>query len=467
MNHKVISSENEDNRIKKRIGLITPYQGFNFGDGAIQDTILHNLKNLDASVECFGITLYPADTENRHGITSIPITGLVVRNYSEPELLFTPVLLPPQGSLNDNQTEKTINDVVELPLSTRQKFVERLRGIKNLPLLGNILRYAVFRLRDAKKIFVELREFTHAYKFARNLDLLVLAGGGQLDEAHGGSWGHPYVMFRWALISKLTQKPFAIVSTGSAKLESGLTRWFVKNTLRSAVYRSYRDVGTRNQLSHLKFTQNDPIVRDLALGLDPAPYLNTQTKNNSQRIIAVSPIYHSDPRYTTYDDFVEGIADFIQWLVERGDRVLLFRTTLIDRLVIRDIWRNLSLRFEDEIPDAVEEVEADCYQDLLKKIVVSDLVVASRLHSIILSHVLRKPTLAISWDRKVEAHMEDMEQTQYMIDIHSLNSTIIKSIFKELESDAEKIRDALHTHISSFQEDINIQYKYLLQLAAK
>ncbi|HED36467.1 MAG TPA: polysaccharide pyruvyl transferase family protein [Gammaproteobacteria bacterium] len=462
MNNKIYSSENEGKGVKKRIGLITPYQGFNFGDGAIQDAMIHGLNKIDSSVECYGITLYPADTEHRHGILSIPITGLVVKNYSEPEMLFTQKLLPPQRSLDENQARQIEE---EPPLTGWRKYVDMLRDVKNLPYLGSMLRFGVFRIRELQVVAVEVREIFHAYNFARNLDLLVLSGGGQLDEAHGGPWGHPYAIYRWSLIGRLTRTPFVVASNGSAIIRPGLTDWFLKKGLKSAVYRSYRDVGTRDQLSPWGFTKNDPIVRDLALGIDPAPYFSLEKKVNSQLVVAISPIYHSGPSYTTYDSFVEGISDLIQWLVERGDSVKLFRTTSIERLVLRDVWINLRQRFGEGINNKVKEIEAPCYQDLLKEIVVADLVVASRLHSIILSHVLNKPTLAISWDRKVEAHMKDLDQEQYMINIHSLNGNILKDKFEELERDSEKVKKSLESHISNFQSDLDQQYKTLLQIA--
>ena len=448
-----------------RIGLITPYQGSNLGDGAIQDAMLSNLRRIDPSIECLGITLYPADLVKRHGIVSIPITGLAVRHYSEPELLFAREFFPLKGSPEVPEAGTKTTDNAPLPPPSDTGLVEHLRSVKNLPFLGRVLRYLVFRLRDARKVLVEIRELARDYRFARNLALLVVSGGGQLDEAHGGPWGHPYSMFRWAMIGKLTRTPLAVVSVGSAKLESGLTRWFVKHTLRSALYRSYRDTGTRNQLSYLQFTRRDPIVRDLALGLDPKPYMRGPRDPRSQRVIAVSPIYHTDPAYTTYADFVTGVTDFIQWLIERGDRVLLFRTTSIERLVLQDIWTNLRARFLDRLPGQVEEVMATCYQDVLKQIAVADLVLASRLHSIILAHVLRKPTLAISWDRKVKAHMEDLNQAQYMIDIQSADADAIKTTFRVLERDAETIRTALQQRITELQKDLNKQYDTLLRLA--
>jgi polysaccharide pyruvyl transferase WcaK-like protein len=462
MSDKTNSSASKINTRKKRIGLITPYKGFNLGDGAIQDEIIHKLKGIDHEVECFGITLYPIDTEHRHGITSFPATGLIVQNYSETELLFAKKLLPPHKSLNDDEVAESKGDHDDGDIkSPALSLLEGLRNVKNIPLIGQMLRYIVFRLRDIKKILIEFREIVHAIKFVLNLDLLVISGGGQLDEADGGRWGHPYVMFRWAIISKLTRTPFAVVSVGSGRLNTGLTRWFVQQTLGSAIFRSYRDRGTRDQLSYLAFTKDDPIVRDLALGMDPAPYCPEHTGPGSQRCVAINPIYQN---MSHYGDFVECICDFIQWLIERGDRVQLFRTTSIERLVIRDIWRELKKRYGNDTPDQIEEIQTSGYHDMMKQIVVADLIVASRLHAVILSHVINKPVLAISWDRKVTAHMEDMEQTRYMIDIDSINSAVLKSVFEDMEKDSDDIRMTLHNRIKSFQPELAEQYKQLLQI---
>jgi polysaccharide pyruvyl transferase WcaK-like protein len=452
--------------ITKKIGLITPYQGFNYGDGAIQDTMISNLKELDPDVECFGITLYPLDTQTRHGIKSIPITGLIVKEYSESELLFARELLPPHKNLNDadelQEPDKT--DTPETQhTSYIQRLIEPLRSIKNIPLIGNLIRQIVLKAREIRKITTEITELPKSYRFAKQMNLLVYSGGGQLDEAHGGAWGHPYAMFRWAMLSKLTKTPLALVSIGSAKIETRLTRWFITQVLKTTSFRSYRDKGTKSQLSFLTLTQNDQIVRDLALGINPEPYLAKERKSSTLSV-GISPIYHNASDTKAYEQYVKTLSKFIQWLVDHNYNVVIFRTTSIERLVIRDIWRKLKLHYSTETLQKIKEVEAPNYQELLSKINHVDFVVASRLHSIILSHVIRKPTLAVSWDRKVEAHMHDIKQSTYMIDIKGINLTALVRVFNLLEKNSNSVKTELEQIINGFQTDIQKQYRYLLEL---
>jgi polysaccharide pyruvyl transferase WcaK-like protein len=66
-------------------------------------------------------------------------------------------------------------------------------------------------------------------------------------------------------------------------------------------------------------------------------------------------------------------------------------------------------------------------------------VVASRLHGIILTHLLGKPALAISYDRKVRAHAEDMGQERFCVDLRGCTSQQLMDSFGKLGSEGDKI----------------------------
>ena len=100
----------------------------------------------------------------------------------------------------------------------------------------------------------------------------------------------------------------------------------------------------------------------------------------------------------------------------------------------------------------------------MTELAIADLVIASRLHSIILPHVLNKPTMAISWDRKVSAHMQDLGQESYMIPIEKVDSDLLYDVFTKLKSNAPEIRQQLKDNIEKFQNPIQEQYEQLLEL---
>src|SRR6185437_9395874 len=55
---------------------------------------------------------------------------------------------------------------------------------------------------------------------------LIVSGGGQLDEEWGGAWGHPFALFKWAMLARLAKVPLAFASVGACKAASTTSRFF-------------------------------------------------------------------------------------------------------------------------------------------------------------------------------------------------------------------------------------------------
>jgi polysaccharide pyruvyl transferase WcaK-like protein len=81
--------------------------------------------------------------------------------------------------------------------------------------------------------------------------------------------------------------------------------------------------------------------------------------------------------------------------------------------------------------------------------------VASRLHGLLLSVLAGKPSLAISYDRKVQSLMEDMDQAPYCLDIRSFTSSELLDAFHDLQTKTDLISQKL--------ADIRHRYEMLLE----
>ena len=92
---------------------------------------------------------------------------------------------------------------------------------------------------------VKLCICSRSYLLLRKVDALVVAGGGQLDDEWGGSWGHPYTLMKWAVLARAAGSSVVFLSVGACRIDSQLTRTFLKAALSSARYRSYRDEESR------------------------------------------------------------------------------------------------------------------------------------------------------------------------------------------------------------------------------
>jgi polysaccharide pyruvyl transferase WcaK-like protein len=114
------------------------------------------------------------------------------------------------------------------------------------------------------------------------------------------------------------------------------------------------------------------------------------------------------------------------------------------------------------IQPAVQTVE-----QFFREVAAVDCVVASRLHGVLMSHMLCKPVQAISFDRKVDAHMEMMDQSRYCVDIQHFNAGDLIERFKALERNAHAERETITGRVSQCRSQLAPQYDTLLELASR
>jgi polysaccharide pyruvyl transferase WcaK-like protein len=90
--------------------------------------------------------------------------------------------------------------------------------------------------------------------------------------------------------------------------------------------------------------------------------------------------------------------------------VVLFTTDSQDTRAVQDLRPRLG---------AVEVtlVSTTTLPALQTTLATVDAVVASRLHGVLLSHLAQRPVLALSYDWKVDRHMDDLGQSRYRMSI--------------------------------------------------
>src|SRR5690606_22280601 len=128
-------------------------------------------------------------------------------------------------------------------------------------------------------------------RIVQQLDLLAVAGSGQLNEDWGGPWRYPFALFRWCLLARLTGCKVAFLSVGAGTVRSRSGRFFCATALRLAQYKSVRDEST---LALIKSwgVRNVRLVPDMAFSMTFASKRN----NDCQRPIAgINPIAYCDP----------------------------------------------------------------------------------------------------------------------------------------------------------------------------
>ena len=300
------------------VALLTPYDGGNLGDAAIQEALISNFRRFHSPLQISGITLDPERTAALHGI---PCYLLAINSR------------PHYKVKTRSATESTDDAKTNLPDETGSEvdFFSRLRRRARLSAFLKPIR-ALFRLAK------ECRHVLQSYLLLREVDLLVVAGGGQLDEEWGGIWGHPYALMKWSVLARLAGAKTVFLSVGSCRIESRVSRKFVQMALSFALYRSYRDQGSREIALGISPAADGPVVPDLAFSLP-----STRNEPLSETIrkplhVGVSPIAFSRPglwpteRAAAYERYMTELGAFVTWLLSRGASVTLFsRAALLGR----------------------------------------------------------------------------------------------------------------------------------------
>jgi polysaccharide pyruvyl transferase WcaK-like protein len=421
-----------------RVALLAPYAGTNLGDAAIQEAAIQNIRRRHPRAAISGITIHPRVTAERHGIPCFPIDG---RSFEFASRL--------QG---------------DSEISERASLGARARAFaKKVPVVGPALRVAALVVRASRR---EVAHLVQSLRFARRQDAIIAAGSGQLDDEWGGAWGHPYALFKWALLSRIAGAQFVVLSVGAGSLRTSLSRWFVRCALRLACYRSYRDQGSKALLRDLPFTHADRCWPDLAFSLPREETRQSARRgNDGLRAVGVSPIAYGHPQHwptadpPAHERYMRELTEFVAWLAAQGRQVVLFATGGVDHIIIRDLLTRLGARAA-----GVRVARDATLEELLAELEGVDGVVASRLHGVILAHVLGKPALAISFDRKVSVHMQEIGMTRYCLDLQAVDRAALAHSFAQLEQEARSVRAALDDARRAMREALDQQYDAVLRL---
>jgi polysaccharide pyruvyl transferase WcaK-like protein len=436
-----------------RIFLLSPYSGGNLGDQAIQFSFVQNLRQRRPSLEFIGVTEKPAATAVIHGIPCVPISLGVARATPGKWLHLPDHGGAPAGS--------RLGPVSPAPAAAPRSALWRtLTGPVRLlrragRLAGRLAGEVVFAVRAAGLL--------------RRGDLLLVAGGGQIDDTWGGPWAHPFAMWKWTALARLRGCRVAVASVGWSDLGAALSRRFFDAALKRACYRSYRDRGSVDRAVASGLPDRGLCVPDNAFGLQVAPGLVQSSRGSSAATVGLSPIaFGRSGTWPTVDApvyarYIDEYSRFAAALTREGRGVKVFTTSRMDRHAVEEM-RALMRDTHGARMDQVEIVATDTLAELLATLAGCGLVVASRLHGVILAHRLGIPTLAISFDRKVDAHMEDVGQSRFCLDIRKVDCAGLLRDFATLESSAAAMRQQLLAYVDARQKPLAKQYDILASL---
>lgn len=413
-----------------RIGLYGPFGWGNLGDAAIQEAMLHNVRRRHPDAEFTGISLNPSNTSKIHGIRAIPI----LRSWQAPAGSGS----APAGG---EESAPTARD----------------RSWRDSRLVGLIRGLAHPVLEGLREIRFHARNRGHL----RELDLLVISGGGQVSDDWGGPFDHPWSMFMWSLVARCVGTPVAMVSVGAGPIDARLSRLFFFAALRLASWRSVRDPESLEYLRQAGCSVPVEVYPDLAFS-HPLP--TPRAERGPGPVTGMSPMswMHPTPgvwpeqdeqRYTRH---LATLADFTAGLLEAGQPVVLFTNQIRnDRFAFADLVERLA----DSGTLADEETRD--LPHLLDQIASTDLVVTSRLHGVILSYLQGRPVIALSYESKIDAVMRQFGQMEARMPIDSVTVEGLAARHAALVADLPATSAAIRARAEAHRARLDEQYDRL------
>jgi polysaccharide pyruvyl transferase WcaK-like protein len=324
-----------------------------------------------------------------------------------------------------------------------------------------------------------LRELSHSfggYRFLRTQDLVIVSGGGQLDDEWGGPWGHPFTLFKWAVLARIARVPFTIASVGACKITSITSRFFLSAALRMAQYRSYRDQRSRKLAARLmQRTAGDTIVPDLAFSLPssqlpPPPGIRAIAQGRT--IVAISPIAFAKPQKwphqdrALYERYLRQMTRVVSQLLERGYFLVMVWSSLgDDESVIPELLACLDDQSREMLAQQMHIPRIRTWKHLVASLRDVDFLIASRLHSAILGFVTQTPTIAISFDPKVDWVMEDLGQTEYLLQIRDFTAENVVEALDHIQLHRNLVVEQIRLYQHRILSVSARQYDALAQLA--
>ncbi len=227
-------------------------------------------------------------------------------------------------------------------------------------------------------------------------------------------------------------------------------------------YRSYRESRSRAFAANLlPRAKNDLVVPDLAFSLPeselPSPLGTIRAMARGRTVVALSPMAYVKPVYwpksdhALYERYVRQMALALSSLCLRGCFLVVACSSMgDDESVVPDLMEHLGGEMKDGYGGQIYFPAIKTWREFVAVLRDADYLIATRLHATILGFVSQTPTIAISYDPKVDWVMEDLHQTDFLLHFDKFTAEDLLKVFDRIKVR----RDAVVEQIASYRKGI-------------
>ena len=216
------------------------------------------------------------------------------------------------------------------------------------------------------------------------------------------------------------------------------------------------------------FSRNNSVFPDLAFSFDVSRLINDSPRSGSSSRVCVSPMVYCHPdlwpvkNENAYRHYIAKLADVVQRLIESRCEIVLVASDTADNHAITDLRENLTQRMGPACLDWLQQPPVESVEDFLRHVSKGQLLIASRLHGVILSHLIETPALALAYDRKVKSHMRVADQSDYCLSIDDFDVDQVLKLVANLKATIADERSVIQGKNREFRQSLDAQYDGVL-----
>jgi polysaccharide pyruvyl transferase WcaK-like protein len=213
-----------------------------------------------------------------------------------------------------------------------------------------------------------------------------------------------------------------------------------------------------------RLVDQDPVVPDLAYGFPVELYFRREALPADRPVVGLSPIAHCDPRVgpvrdeSRYRSYLERLATVAAGLLESDHDLVLYGTDGSDIPAADDLRREIARRVRPELLSRVTTPKVTTVRELFEALARVDIVLASRLHGVLLPHLASIPVAALSYERKVATLMAAMDCKKYCDDIDTFRASTVLDGLRDLLAQRAPLSKQIEGLVNANRRQVDAQY---------
>ena len=330
------------------------------------------------------------------------------------------------------------------------------------------------RHRVARALLLPLTELARLVKASwtlRGVRALIIPGTGILDDFGLRPWQMPLDLARWAIATKISRTRFLLISIGAGPIRHPLSRFLMLRVAVLADYCSFRDQRSKDFMTALgRRTDHDPVYPDLAFSLS-RPTSETHSADGKMTVgIGVIQYLGWNPHdpggAAIQERYKVKLVEFCSGLIDAGHNLRLLVGDYGDGPTLRE----LELELRDRVPPGsvarcLEIPTITTFDDLLHAVAGTEVVVASRFHTVVAALMTGRPVLSLGYapkndDLLVAAGLDGCGQNIETFDVGRLRNEL-----ERVRADRDAVERNLKVLNEQFAEQLRVQYQNVIRAA--